>query len=279
MVRNIKKLLRMPLVAFGFAVIFIVVILAVFAPWIAPYDPNISDTDNLLAGPSHTHLLGTDQIGRDTLSRIIFGSRIALIVGIGTVAISTVIGVPIGLVSAYASGWVDTVLMRIMDAFLAFPSLIIAVGLVSVLGGSLLNVIIAIGVASMPWMARIVRSSALTIRERQFVTAARSAGGSTARIIMRHLWPNCTAPVIVQVTLSMAYAILIEASLGFLGVSVQPPTATWGNMLKFSFHFLEEDPLLSIAPGMAIFLLVLAVNFVGDGLRDILDPRLRGLFN
>ena len=277
--RNLKKLLRMPLVAFGFAVILIVVICAIFAPWIAPYNPNISDTDNLLAGPSRTHLLGTDQIGRDTLSRIIFGSRIALIVGIGTVVISTVIGVPIGLVSAYLSGWVDTVLMRIMDAFLAFPSLIIAVGLVSVLGGSLLNVIIAIGVASMPWMARIVRSSALAIRERQFITAARSGGGGTALIIRKHLWPNCTAPVIVQGTLSMAYAILIEASLGFLGVSVQPPTPTWGNMLQFSFHFLEEDPLLSIAPGLAIFLLVLAVNFVGDGLRDILDPRLRGLFN
>lgn len=257
----------------------VVVVSAVFAPWIAPHNPTAQDVDSLLAGPSWTHPLGTDQIGRDTLSRVIYGSRIALIVGIGVVGLSAFVGVPIGLISAFAQGWVDMLLMRAMDALLAFPSLIIAIGLVSVLGGSLLNVIIAIGAASTPWMARVVRSTALSVREQDYIKAATVVGASDLRIIVRHLWPNCLAPVIVQATLGMAYAILIEAALGFLGVSVQPPTPTWGNMLRFSFRFLEEAPLLSFVPGAAIFLSVLAFNFIGDALRDILDPRLRGLLN
>ena len=279
LVGTIRRLFRIPLAIFGFAMILAIILSAIFAPWIVLHSPTVQDENNLLGGSSWIHPLGTDQIGRDTLSRIIYGSRIALIVGIGVVGFSTMIGVPIGLISAHALGWVDVLLMRAMDALLSFPSMIIAIGLVSVLGGSLLNVIIAIGTASTPWIARIARSTALSVREQDYVKAARSIGASDLRIIVLHLWPNCTAPVIVQATLTMAYAILIEAALGFLGVSVQPPTPTWGNMLRFAFRFLEEAPMLSFAPGVAIFLAVLAFNFVGDALRDVLDPRLRGLLH
>lgn len=276
--RTMRMLLRIPLAAFGIVLIFVIVVSAVFAPWIAPHNPMAQDANNSLAAPSWTYPLGTDQLGRDTLSRIIYGARIALIISIGAVGLGTAIGVPVGLFSAYVRGWVDEVTMRVMDALVSFPSLIIAIGLVSVLGTNMINVIIAIGIGNIPWMARVVRSQALSVRERDFVAAARSIGSKNQHIIARHMWPNCTAPVIVQGTLGLAYAVLTEASLGFLGLSVQPPTPTWGNMLQYAFGLLNIDPLLSIAPGLAIFLLVLAFNFVGDALRDVLDPRLKGLF-
>jgi peptide/nickel transport system permease protein len=273
-----KKLFRQPLAAFGFVIIFITVICAIFPTQIAPHDPDKQYLGHYMEPPSRTFLLGTDQLGRDTLSRVIYGARVALIISVGAVGLGVAIGTPIGLVSAYVRGWIDELLMRIMDAIVSFPSLIIAIALVAVLGGSLINVIIAIGVANIPWIARVVRSQALSIRERDFVTAARAVGAKDRRIIAVHLWPNSTAPVIVQGTLGMAYAILTEAGLGFLGLSVPPPTPTWGNMLQYAFPLLDRAPLLSIVPGMAIFLLVLAFNFVGDALRDVLDPRLRGLF-
>jgi peptide/nickel transport system permease protein len=181
------------------------------------------------------------------------------------------------MIAAYARGWVDDVITRIMDAFVAFPTLIIAVGLVSAMGASLTNVIIAIALGNMPAIARVVRSQALSVRERDYCKAAQSTGASGWRIIFFHIWPNCTAPVIIQSTLAMAYAILIEAALGFLGVGVPPPTATWGSMLQFAFPLLTREPMLSIIPGIAIFLMVLSINFVGDALRDILDPKLRGV--
>ncbi|MDD5289235.1 MAG: ABC transporter permease [Dehalococcoidales bacterium] len=273
----VKRLFRIPTARFGFVVIFIVVVSALFSPWIAPYNPMAQDANQSLASPSWTHPLGTDKLGRDTLSRIIYGSRIALIVSIGAVGMGILIGTPIGLTAAYARGWADEVIMRIMDGLVSFPSLIIAVALVAVLGSTLTNVIIAIGVANIPWIARVVRSQALSIREKEFVMAARAIGASAPRIIFHHIWTNCTAPVIVQSTLGMAYAILAEAALGFLGIGVQPPTPTWGNMLQHAFTLMDLAPILSIAPGVAIFLMVLAFNFVGDALRDVLDPRLRGL--
>ncbi len=274
-----KRLLRMPLAALGIAVIILVVLIAIFAPLIAPYDPSVQNTGHYLEPPSSTFLLGTDQIGRDVLSRIIFGSRVALIISIGAIGLGVLIGTPLGLVSAYLRGWVDEVIMRIMDAVVTFPSLVVAIGLIAVLGASLTNVILAIGVSNVPFIARIVRSQALSVREKEYVTAARATGARSWRIIFRHIWPNCTAPVIVQSTLGMAYAILTEASLGFIGLSVPPPTPTWGNMLQYSFSLLSRAPLLSVWPGIAIFLLVLAFNFVGDALRDVLDPRLRGVIH
>ena len=272
-----KKLLRIPLAIFGSIVILLVIVCAIFAPLIAPHDPLAMDIEYFLGGPSWTHPLGTDQMGRDTLSRIIYGSRVALVVSIGAVSFGIVLGVPIGLISAYFRGWTDEIMMRIMDALVAFPSLILAVGLIAVMGSTLINVIIAIGIANIPWIARIVRSQALSVREQDYVTSAQAAGASKLRIIFRHIWPNSAAPVIVQGTLGMAYAVLTEAALGFIGAGVQPPTPTWGNMLQYAFGLLDRSPILSIAPGMAIFLMVLSFNFVGDALRDVLDPRLKGV--
>jgi peptide/nickel transport system permease protein len=274
---NMKKLFRIPLAIFGAIVILLVIVCAIFAPLIAPHDPLAMDIEYFLGGPSWTHPLGTDQMGRDTLSRIIYGSRVALVVSIGAVSFGIVMGVPIGLISAYFRGWTDEIIMRIMDALVAFPSLILAVGLIAVMGSTLINVIVAIGIANIPWIARIVRSQALSVREQDYVTSAQAAGASKLRIIARHIWPNSAAPVIVQGTLGMAYAVLTEAALGFIGAGVQPPTPTWGNMLQYAFGLLDRSPILSIAPGMAIFLMVLAFNFVGDALRDVLDPRLKGV--
>jgi len=274
---NTKRLLKIPLAVFGFAIILIIVFCAIFAPLISPYNPN-AQSKNYLQPPSATNLLGTDQLGRDVLSRTIYGSRVALIVSLGAISIGVVIGVPLGLIAGNSRGWIDEVIMRIMDALLAFPSLVIAIGLVAVLGSTLLNVIIAIGISNIPFIARIVRAQALQVREQPYIMASHSIGSSSWRVIFRHILPNSMAPVIVQSTLGMAYAILTEAALGFLGLGVPPPTPTWGNMLQFAFPVLDRAAYLSIVPGLAIFLLVLAFNFTGDALRDVLDPRLRGLF-
>ena len=235
------------------------------------------DFDYLLSGLSSEHLLGTDQLGRDTLSRLIYGARIALLVSVGSIGLGALIGVPLGLIAVYFGGWTDDIIMRLMDSLVVFPSLLIAVALAAALGGSVTTIIIAIGVANVPWMARVIRSQGLSIREMDFVAAAEAGGMSPARIIFRHILPNSLAPVIVQSTLSMGYAVLVEATLGFIGVGVRPPTPTWGNMLYDAFPMLEQQPMLSIFPGLAIFLLVLSFNFVGDALRDVLDPRLKGI--
>jgi ABC-type dipeptide/oligopeptide/nickel transport system permease subunit len=237
------------------------------------------DFDRLLSGVSMEHWLGSDQMGRDTLSRLLYGARVALIVSFGAIGLGVLIGVPLGLVSVYFRGFIDDVIMRIMDALVVFPSLLIAVGLAAALGGSLTTVILAIGIANVPWMARVVRSQGLSIRELDFVAAAEAGGMGQFRIIFKHILPNSLAPVIVQCTLSMGYAVLTEAALGFIGVGIQPPVPTWGNMLQQAFPMLEQQALLSVVPGLAIFLLVLSFNFVGDALRDVLDPRLRGVIH
>lgn len=273
------KLVRIPRAAFGLAVLTIVLFCAVFAHWIVPFDPEEMDFDALLEGVSAVHLLGSDQLGRDTLARLIYGSQVALIVSVGSVTVGVILGVPLGLTSVYFRGWVDDLLMRVMDAVVVFPSLIIAVALAAMMGASLTTVILAIGISNVPWIARIVRSQGMSVREQDYVAAAVAGGMGHAHVIMKHIFPNTLAPVIVQATLGMGYAVLVEAALGFIGVGVQPPTPTWGNMLQQAFPLLQEQPLLSIAPGLAIFVLVLAFNFVGDSLRDLLDPRLRGIYH
>ena len=278
-VEVIAKVVAIPQAAFGVVVIAITVFAAVFAPWIVPVDPETMDFDNLLVGISGEHWLGADQMGRDTLARLIKGSQIALLVSLGAVGLGVAIGVPLGLISVYFRGLVDDVLMRAMDALVVFPSLLIAVGLAAALGGSLGTVIVAVGIANVPWMARVIRSQGLTVREQDFVAAAEAGGMGHLRIIFKHILPNSIAPVIVQSTLSMGYAVLTEAALGFIGVGIQPPTPTWGNMLQQAFPMLEQQPLLSIVPGIAIFLLVLSFNFVGDALRDVLDPRMKGVLH
>lgn len=278
-VQVLVKVLRIPQAAFGVVVITITILAAVFAPFIVPVGPEEMDFDNLLSGVSSSHLLGSDQMGRDTLARLIYGARVALMVSVGAIGLGVVIGVPLGLISVYFRGVVDDVIMRLMDALVVFPSLLIAVALAAALGGSLTTVIVAIGIANVPWMARVVRSQGLSIREMDFVAAAEAGGLGHARIIYKHILPNSVAPVIVQSTLSMGYAVLTEAALGFIGVGIQPPTPTWGNMLQQAFPMLEQQAILSIVPGLAIFLLVLAFNFVGDALRDVLDPRLKGVIH
>jgi ABC-type dipeptide/oligopeptide/nickel transport system permease subunit len=275
----LRKMLRIPRASFGLFVLAVVLFCAVFAPFIAPFDPEEMDFERLLSAATLMHPLGTDQLGRDTLSRLIYGSQTALVVSVGSIALAVVIGVPLGLVSVYFRGWVDDILMRIMDGVIVFPSLLIAVALAATMGSSLVTVILAIGIANVPWIARIVRSQGLSIREQDFVAAAIAGGMGHTRVIAKHIFPNTLAPVIVQATLGMGYAVLVEAALGFIGVGVQPPTPTWGNMLQAAFPLLEQQPMLSIVPGIAIFLLVLAFNFVGDSLRDLLDPRLRGIFH
>ncbi len=275
----LAKTLRIPQATFGVVFITATVLAAIFAPWIVPVDAEEMDFDNLLHGISAEHWLGSDQMGRDTLARLIVGAQVALMVSFGAVGIGVVIGVPLGLLSVYFRGFVDDVIMRLMDALVVFPSLLIAVGLAAALGGSLSTVILAIGIANVPWMARVIRSQGLTIRELDFVAAAEAGGMSHLRIIVKHILPNSVAPVIVQSTLSMGYAVLTEAALGFIGVGIQPPTPTWGNMLQQAYPMLEQQPLLSVVPGVAIFLLVLAFNFVGNALRDVLDPRLKGVIH
>lgn len=271
------RLVRTPRALFGIVVLLVVLAGALGADWLMPFDSEDMDFDSLLVGPSWPHVLGTDQLGRDTFSRLILGSQVALQVSVGAVGLGLLLGVPLGLISVTIGGRIDDAIMRVMDAIVVFPSLLIAVALAAAIGNSLGTVILAIGIANVPWLARIVRAQALAVRELDFVAAAEAAGTTKPKVMLHHILPNAIAPVIVQATLGMGYAVLAEAGLGFIGVGVVPPTPTWGNMLQAAFPFLEQQPALSVAPGVAIFLLVLAFNLLGDALRDILDPRLRGV--
>jgi len=273
--RFFRHLLSVRLAGFALVVILVTVIMAAFAPFLAPHDPTFAGPDPL-ASPSMTNLLGTDQLGRDVLSQLIYGARIALAVSTGAILFGTVVGGLLGLVSGYFRGVLDAVVMRVVDALVAFPGLILALALASALGPSVKTVIIAIGVANVPWIARIARSEALTIRESQYVLSAYALGATAPRIILRHVLPNALAPILVQSTLGMGYAVLSAAALSFLGAGIPPPTPDWGSMVQFSFGLLNQDPLLSIVPGVAIFLLVLAFNLLGDAFRDVFDPRVRG---
>ena len=270
------RLARTKRAVFGVVVLVVVAVCAGLAEHLIPYDTEDMDFDALFAVATWGHPLGTDQLGRDTLARLIVGSRVALEGSVGAVGLGVVIGVPLGLVAVMVGGWVDDVIMRVMDAVVVFPSLLVAVALAAAMGNSLGTVILAIGIANVPWLARVTRGQALAVRSLDFVAAAEAAGTTGVMIMWRHILPNSMAPLIVQATLGMGYAVLAEAALGFIGVGVQPPTPTWGNMLQQAFPFLEQQPLLSVAPGVAIFLLVLAFNLLGDALRDALDPRMRG---
>lgn len=271
-----RYLLRQRLAVPALVVLILVVLSAIFANVVAPYDPERQDYSHVMEGPSRAHLLGTDDIGRDVLSRIIYGSRTSVSVGLVAVAISIIFGVSLGLIAAYVRGWVDDVIMRVMDALAAFPALVLALGITAALKPGLLNVMVAIGVIFMPQFARLARGEALSVRELEYVTAARVLGAGAARTIWGHIWPNITAPIIVQASLRVAAAIVTEASLSFLGAGVPPPTASWGSMLRSSYQFTETAPWLALFPGAAIFLSVLATNLFGDALRSALDPRMRG---
>jgi peptide/nickel transport system permease protein len=266
---------RAPIGTGALVVIVMLLVLAVAAPLFAPYDPQTQDYNRLLQSPSLEHPLGTDRIGRDLLSRLIYGTRVSFMVGVVAVGVALVIGAPLGLVAGYFRGATDEVIMRVLDAFIAFPGIIFALAIVAVLGSSLTNVMLAIGIASVPLFARLTRSQVLSLRQTDYVLAARAVGANDIRIMARHIMPNAASPLIVQGTLGLGFAVLAEAGLGYLGVGVQPPTPTWGSDLNQGSPLLERAPWLSIAPGMAIFILVLAFNLLGDALRDQLDPRTR----
>jgi peptide/nickel transport system permease protein len=275
MVAFVRRMFRNRLATVGTVLIALLVLCAVFADQISPYAPNRQYYRELLQPPSAKHLLGTDGLGRDQLSRILYGSRVSLLVGAISIGIGCLVGVALGLVAGYRRGFLDTLIMRAMDGLMSFPTLVLAIFLVTFLGPSMVNAMIAVGIIYIPGFARIVRANVLSLREKEFVEASRAIGLPTSRIMWRHILPNCLSPIIVQATLGVGRAILIEASLSFLGLGVQRPEATWGNMIADGREYITSAPWTSTFPGLAILLTVLGFNFLGDGLREALDPRLR----
>jgi peptide/nickel transport system permease protein len=274
--RFVKVMFGRWIVILGTVIVLLLIILAIFAPWIAPYTPNKVDLPDSLQQPSATHWLGTDEMGRDVLTRIIYGSQIALLVGVVVVTVSGAVGMLLGLIAGYFGGWVETIIMRFMDALMSLPPLILMLAISVMLGGGLKNVLAALAVGFMPTYCRLMCGQVLSTKENDYIMAANVLGASHLRIMFRHLVPNVFPTLFVMVTMDLGFAILAEASLSFLGIGINPPTATWGAMINGGQRYLFTNPLLSIAPGMAIVLAVLAFNLVGDGLRDALDPRLRG---
>jgi peptide/nickel transport system permease protein len=273
----VRTLLQSRTALFGLVLSLLLVVAAVFAPWIAPYRPDeIHPIDSLMA-PSVRYWLGTDDLGRDILSRIIFGARVSLMVGTIAIGIAAVAGVSLGLAAGFLGGRIDGLIMRVMDALLAFPAILLAIALMAVLGPSLENAMIAIGIISIPTFARITRANVLSLREKEFVEAARALGCGGFYLASVVILPNCLSPIIVQVSLGVGNAILVEAALSFLGLGVQPPEPSWGSMLAFGRSLLGQAPWYATFSGLSIFVTVLALNFLGDGLREALDPRLRSL--
>jgi peptide/nickel transport system permease protein len=269
----LRRLLHRPSAAFGLAVIVLFVALALFAPLVAPYDPLATAWGAIRKPPSVAHWFGTDDIGRDVASRVIFGARASLLAGVVSVLISLSIGVPVGLLAGYAGGKVDTLISRLTDAVLACPFLILAIALAAFLGPSLTNAMIAIGISATPIFVRLTRGQTLAIKAEDFVLAARAIGNPPWRIALRHVLPNAIPALIVQATLAIAAAVIAEASLSFLGLGQQPPAPSWGSMLNTAKNYIDNAPWMAIWPGLSIFLLVLSFNLLGDGLRDALDPR------
>jgi peptide/nickel transport system permease protein len=270
-----KKFLRNFAFTSGLLLTAALVIVALAAPLIARYDPNIQDTARRLEPPSKSHPLGLDDLGRDVLSRVLYGARVSLRVGFSVVLLASIIGITLGAMSGYFGGWTDTIIMRITDILLAFPGILLAIALVAVLGPSLNNVILALATIGWVGYARLVRGQVLKVREMEFVTAAKALGARSPRVIVRHVLPNVINPVIVMATLGLAGAILSEAALSFLGLGVQPPTPSWGAMLTAGRRYLGLANHLAIFPGAAIMLAVMGLNFLGDGLIDALDPKYR----
>jgi peptide/nickel transport system permease protein len=255
-------------------VVTVVLVVALGADLIAPYNPNQRQEAGVLTAPSPAHLLGTDQLARDVLSRIIYGTRTSVQAGVVSVGFALIAGVFMGLLAGYYGGWTDDLLTLLADALWSFPTLVLALAIAASLGPGLTNAMLAIGIVFTPVFTRLVRGQTLSVRERDFVMAARATGASPGRIMLRHIWPNVTAPIIVQASLLVASAIVVEAALSFLGLGIEPPAPSWGSMLKGGYQYMQQALWLSIAPGVAIFVTVLAFNLLGDGLRHALDPRL-----
>jgi len=270
-----RHVLRNPLSLSGLIIIILLILLAVLAPFIAPYDPFATDPLQKLQPPSTKHLMGTDGLGRDILSRVLYGTRISLWIAILILVTAGIFGTIVGIVAGYAGGFLDNILMRITDIFMAFPRLILAMAIAAALGPSLTNVVIAISFGAWTVFARLARSRAIAVREEDFVEAARALGAGNLRILFKHILPMALSPVIVQATLSMGGIILTAAGLGFLGFGAQPPTPEWGVMVSDGRNFMPHGWWVSTFPGLAIMITVLGFNLLGDGIRDILDPRMR----
>jgi peptide/nickel transport system permease protein len=255
----------------GLAIIGLLAIVSVLAPVLAPHDPTAIHASDGLKPPSSTYLLGTDNLGRDILSRIIYAARTSLFVALGSVLVAGAIGVPLGLIAGYAAGKIDSVIMRVLDAILAFPVILLAILVVATLGTQTINLILTIGFVFIPYFTRLVRGNVLTLKEREFVTASRASGANDRYLVTRVILPNILSPIVVQASLTMSLAVLIEAALSFLGLGVQEPTPAWGSMLQNSQLYLREAPWFVFSPGLCIFFSVLAFNLIGDGLRDLLD--------
>ena len=266
---------RKIVIVFG-SILVAMVFVAIFAEFVAPYDPYKQDLRNALQQPSAAHWLGTDPLGRDVLSRVIYGTRISLLVGIISVAIATVVGVLLGLIAGYFGGLIDTIISRVVDALLAFPGIILALAIGAVLGSGMWTVIVALAIALAPKYVRLMRGQVLSVKEADYIKASEVIGANNFRILFRHVLPNCISPIIVLITLNLGVAILAEASLSFLGIGITAPQAAWGAMVSEGQRYLVNNPVLSFAPGACVLLVVLAFNLVGDALRDALDPRLRG---
>ncbi len=269
----LRRLLRRPLAVVGLAVVAAFVAVAVAAPLVAPYDPIKTNFVAVRKAPSDAYRLGTDEVGRDVLSRLIWGARASLLAGVIPVTLALVISVPLGLLSGCAGGWLDGLIMRITDAMLAIPFLIVAIALAAFLGPSLTNAMIAIGIAALPTFVRLARGSALAVTTEEYIESARSLGCSRVRIAVRHVLPNIVPPLLIQSSLTAAAAIIAEASLSFLGLGQQPPAPSWGSMLNAAQRYLVQAPWMAIYPGLMIFGIVMSLNVLGDALRDALDPR------
>ncbi len=266
------RLLRHRMAMIGLTIVVASLLTAIFAPFIAPYEPSAMDYRAMLKGPSAAHPLGTDDLGRDLLSRLIYGSRVSLSVGVSSVLIAVALGVPLGLITGYLRGAIDEVLMRVLDSVMALPALVLALTIAAVLGQGLINGMIAIAIVLVPVFTRLVRGQVLSVMHNDYVQAAHAVGVPTVLILVRHILPNVMNPVIVQASLSIGFAIILESSLSFIGLGAQPPTSTWGNMVQVGFQYLEIEPGFVLAPATMIFLVVLGFNMLGDGLRDLMDP-------
>lgn len=271
--RWVRHFLKSPVALISLICVVLALVLALGADVVAPQDPLVQDVRNRLAGPSWDHPFGTDALGRDVLSRVIHGTRVSLIAAFSAVALSAIVGVGFGIIAGYIGGLVDEAIMRVVDAVVAFPAIILALAFVTAFGATLRSVIIALAIVSMPLYARLMRAQILSVKQSDFVLAARSVGAHPWRIMARHMLPNVMAPIVVASTLGMSYAILAEASLSFLGAGVQPPTPTWGGMLNDAARYIHTNMYMTIFPGAAIFILVLSLNYLGDTLQDAMDPR------
>ena len=269
-----KQFFRRPLAVIGLFIVVVMVLVAIFAPQLAPYDPTKPDFMAILQAPSSKYLLGTDEVGRDLLSRLIYGARASIQAGLLAVLIAVVIGVPLGLLSGYLRGWLDQlVIMRLADAMIAFPTIVLALALAAALGGNLTTAMLAIGIGSAPAFIRLARAQALGLREQEFVEAARALGNRSSKVMLKHVFPNIIGPLLVQTSIAIAAAILAETALSFLGLGVQPPTPSWGSILRIGTGYMQQAPWLSIYPGLSIFVTVRGITLLCDGLRDVLHPR------